>query len=77
MTTQIAVRLPDELVKFVDGMVSRGVVSSRAAFITRLLERERRREQALEDLEIIKRAGPDPELNDLAKWQAENFPEID
>jgi Arc/MetJ-type ribon-helix-helix transcriptional regulator len=77
MTTQIAVRLPDELVDFVDSMVRRGVVTSRAAFIARLLEREHRRQQALEDLEIIKRVGPDPELNAVAQWQAENFPEID
>jgi Arc/MetJ-type ribon-helix-helix transcriptional regulator len=77
MTTQIAIRLPDELVEFVDSMVRRGVVTSRAAFIARLLEREHRREQALEDVEIIKRVGPDPELNAIAKWQAENFPEID
>ena len=76
MTTQIAVRLPDELVEFVDGMVRRGVATSRAALIARLLDRERRRNRALQDLEIIKRT-PDPEMDAVATWQGAHIPPID
>jgi Arc/MetJ-type ribon-helix-helix transcriptional regulator len=76
MTTQIAIRLPDELVEFVDTMVRRGVATSRAALIARLLDRERRRERALQDLEIIRRT-PDPEMDALSTWQGEHIPPID
>lgn len=76
MTTQIAIRLPDELVDFVDTMVRRGAATSRAALIARLLDRERRRERARQDLEIIKRTA-DPEMDALATWQGEHIPSID
>ncbi len=76
MTTQITIRLPDELIEFVDSMVRRGVAPSRAALIARLLDRERRRDRALQDLEIIKRT-PDPEMDALVTWQGEHIPPID
>lgn len=76
MTTQIAIRLPDELVEFVDSLVRRGVATSRAALIARLLDRERRRERALRDLEIVERT-PDPEMDALAAWQAGHMPPVD
>lgn len=40
MTTQIAARLPDEMVEFLDSLVVEGRVSSRAAAVTSALERE-------------------------------------
>ena len=43
MSKQIAVRLSDELVDFVDAIVENGDERSRAAVVTRALERERRR----------------------------------
>lgn len=67
MTTQIAVRLPDELVEFVDDVVSSGAQRSRAAVVTRALERERRRAIAARDAEILARMGPDPDLTGLAE----------
>jgi Arc/MetJ-type ribon-helix-helix transcriptional regulator len=57
MTTQIAVRLPDEQVQFLDDQVAAGRAASRAALITRLLAREVRRERALADLERMRAAG--------------------
>lgn len=76
MTVQIAVRLPEDLVEFVDEMVGRGAANSRAALITRLLERERRRQQALRDLEIIT-ATDDPDMDALIAWQAEHIGPVD
>ena len=67
MTTQIAVRLPDELVAFVDGLIRNGRATSRADAVARALERERRRELALRDLERLAAAGPDPELDDFVR----------
>jgi len=67
MSKQIAVRLPDELVDFVDGVVDSGGGRSRAAVVTRALERERRRQMAARDAEILARTGPDPELEGLAE----------
>ena len=67
MSKQIAVRLPDELVDYVDEIVGSGAERSRAAVVTRALERERRRTIAARDAEIFARTGPDPELAGLAE----------
>jgi Arc/MetJ-type ribon-helix-helix transcriptional regulator len=67
MSKQIAVRLPDELVEFVDELVDSGTERSRAAVVIRALERERRRATAARDAEILARTGPDPELEGLAE----------
>ena len=67
MSKQIAVRLPDELVDFVDRIVDSGADRSRAAVVTRLLERERRRAIAAGDAVILARSGPDRELAGLAE----------
>jgi Arc/MetJ-type ribon-helix-helix transcriptional regulator len=68
MTKQIAVRLPDELVDFVDDLVESGAGRSRAAVVTQALERARRRAVAARDAEILARSGPDPELAGLAEY---------
>ncbi|MGN6371575.1 MAG: YlcI/YnfO family protein [Solirubrobacteraceae bacterium] len=70
MSKQIAVRLPDALVEFVDEAVSSGAGRSRAAIVTRALERERRRALAARDAEILARTGPDPDLVGLAGYAA-------
>lgn len=67
MSKQIAMRLPNELVDFVDEAVANGNARSRAAIVTRALERERRRLIAERDAEILARAGSDPELTGLAE----------
>lgn len=68
MSKQIAVRLSDELVAFVDEVVGAGEARSRAAVVTRALERERRRATAERDAAILARTGPDPELTGLADY---------
>lgn len=70
MSKQIAVRLPDDLVDFVDQVVGSGQECSRAAVVTRALERERRRMVATRDAEILAAAGPDPDLEGLASYAA-------
>ncbi len=70
MNTQIAVRLPDDLVAFVDDLVSHGDAASRAAVISRALERERRRKVAERDAVILASTGTDTDLDDLAEFAA-------
>lgn len=70
MTKQIAVRLPDDLVAFVDEVVESGAERSRAAVVSRALSRERRRAIAARDAEILSRTGPDPGLRGLAEHVA-------
>jgi Arc/MetJ-type ribon-helix-helix transcriptional regulator len=70
MSKQIAVRLPDELVEFVDTLVRDGSAKSRAAVVTRALERERRRAVAERDVEILRREGDDPDIESLARYVA-------
>ena len=68
MSTQIAVRLPDDLVAMIDRWVSTGRGRSRADVVTRALERERRREIAEQDAAIYAEHGEDPELDGLADY---------
>ncbi|HTR73140.1 MAG TPA: ribbon-helix-helix domain-containing protein [Solirubrobacteraceae bacterium] len=70
MSSQIAVRLPDDLVEFVDELIDSGASRSRAAVVRKALERERRRARAERDAEILAGAGPDPELAGLAEHAA-------
>ena len=70
MSKQIAVRLPDELVEFVDSLVELGEQRSRAAVVTRALERERRRAVAARDAEILAASGSDADLDALANYAA-------
>jgi Arc/MetJ-type ribon-helix-helix transcriptional regulator len=70
MSKQIAVRLTDELVAFVDDVVHSGRAPSRAAVVTRALQRERRRMIAARDAEILTQAGTDPELDAVAAHAA-------
>lgn len=77
MSTQIAVRLPSEVVEFIDSLVEQGVVKSRAAFITTAVARERRRRATEADIEILLRLGSDPDLDAIVAYQAAHPLEID
>lgn len=73
VSKQIAVRLPDEIASFVDAEVATGRAPSRAAVVTRALERERRRGLALADVEILTRTGGSIDsdgLDGLAEYAA-------
>jgi len=70
MSTQIAVRLPDDLVAFVDDLVSHGDATSRAAVVAGALERERRRKIAERDAAILANTGPETDLDRLAEFAA-------
>jgi len=71
MSRQIAVRLPDDLVDFVDEVASASPRRSRASVVAHALERERRRVIATRDAQILARTGPDPQLEGLAEHAAQ------
>lgn len=70
MTKQIAVRIPEELVAFVDDLVRQGDAASRAAVVSRALERERRRKIAERDARILAEQAGDADLDSLAQFAA-------
>lgn len=70
MSKQIAVRLPDDIVEFIDQLVDRGKAPSRAVVVARAVDRERRREIAARDAAILSQAGGDPDLDSLAEYAA-------
>ena len=70
MSIQIAVRLPEDIVAFLDRQVSSGSAASRAAVVTHALERERRREAAERDASIYAAGSTGGDLDELASWSA-------
>ena len=70
MSKQITVRLPDELVDFMDQLVATDKATSRASVVARAMERERRRELAARDLAILTEHGDYPDLEGLAPTAA-------
>jgi antitoxin MazE3 len=73
VSTRIAVRLPEELVEFIDQLVSDGRASSRAAVVGQALRRERRRRIAARDAAILA-ADPGPDDLDALAEHASRTP---
>jgi len=70
MSTQIAVRLPDEMVAFLDRAVATGRAPSRAALVASAVEREMRRLAAEQDAQILRAQGAADDLDELVEWTA-------
>jgi Arc/MetJ-type ribon-helix-helix transcriptional regulator len=70
MSKQIAVRLPDQLVEFIDERVQEGSASSRAAVVTEALEHERRRAMAERDAAILSQVDRHDDMDALAAYAA-------
>ena len=77
MSTQIAVRLPDEQVAYIDELVERRIVKSRAEFVAKAIARERRHRGTVADVEVLQRLGNDPDLDALTAYQAAHPFELD
>jgi Arc/MetJ-type ribon-helix-helix transcriptional regulator len=73
MSKQIAVRLPDEMVAWVDARVREGSFASRAELVAFALARERRAVIARRDAEILAREPQDADMDGLAEHVA-NMP---
>jgi Arc/MetJ-type ribon-helix-helix transcriptional regulator len=68
MSTQIAVRLPEEMVAFLDKAVADGKATSRAALVGAAVEREMRRQAAESDATILRKVGTADDLDSLVNW---------
>jgi Arc/MetJ-type ribon-helix-helix transcriptional regulator len=68
MSIQIAVRLADDMVAFIDDVVAHGEANSRAQVVSRALERERRRRGAERDAAIYAAEQPDQDMDALATY---------
>lgn len=79
MSTQIAVRLPDAQVAFLDREVSQGHASSRAELVSKALRRMERERIAVRDLEVIIASGGNPysELEGMLEKLSASYPAID
>ncbi len=77
MSTQIAVRLPDEVVAFLDREVSENRAPSRAAVVLRALQREQRRQIAARDAAMLAASEPNPDLDALAEFAAKLAADVD
>jgi antitoxin MazE3 len=64
MSTQIAVRLPDELVAYVDGLVREGA-GSRAAVVARALHLYKQQLRGERDAQILEETGDYDDFDDL------------
>ena len=71
MSRQLTVRLPDELVAFIDQRVEHGEATSRAAVVAAAVERERRREIAERDAAILCLGTAEDDLDALAALAAQ------
>jgi len=77
MSVQIAVRLPEEMVEFLDGLVADGRAPSRAPVVSSAIEREMRRIMAERDAEILRREGAADDLDGLVDWTFSNVVAIE
>lgn len=68
MSRQIAVRLPDDLVAFIDQLIGQGKASSRASVVAAAVERERRRHIAARDAKILAGVDQDSDFDSLARY---------
>lgn len=73
MSTQIAIRLPEEMVAFLDKAVAEGKAASRAALVGVALEREMRRQAAESDAAILREQGTADELDALVTWTSSHL----
>lgn len=77
MSTQITVRLPDDVVEFIDSEVRSGAAASRASVVARAIERERRCRIAERDAAVYARLGDDPDLAAFTRHAAAHTPTLD
>jgi Arc/MetJ-type ribon-helix-helix transcriptional regulator len=77
VSIQIAVRLNDSTVEFLDRLVADGQATSRASVVERALAREFRRLVAAKDAAILAASGADPDMDGLADYAARSPLDID
>lgn len=77
MTVQVAVRLPNDLVDFMDHLIEDGAASSRATVVASALRHEQRRLAAERDAAILAAYPNDPDMDALAVYGTQVPIELD
>jgi Arc/MetJ-type ribon-helix-helix transcriptional regulator len=77
VSTQITVRLPNDLVEFLDSRVAAGDATSRASVVAQAIARERRHRVALEDARIYAATGEDADLAAFTRGAAASIEPLD
>lgn len=77
MSKQLTVRLPEELVAYIDEQVKAGHAASRADLIASAVDRDRRRRIAERDVEILVGSSARDDLDELAAWAARTTLDLD
>jgi Arc/MetJ-type ribon-helix-helix transcriptional regulator len=79
MSIQIALRLPEDVVEYIDEQVRVGRARSRSDVVARFVERDRRRERAARDVELMLADRPEvvDEFGALARHAATTALDID
>lgn len=78
MSTQIAIRLPDEAVAYLDAQMADGAAESRADFIWHAILREQRRLAAERDAATYASSEPDDEMDAIvARTSRTPMPDLD
>lgn len=77
MSTQIAIRLPDDMVVELDALIASGQASSRASVVEAALRRELREYHYARELAILAAEPADPDLEALHQWVARHQPCVD
>lgn len=68
MSIQIAMRLPPDVVEYLDRAVAEGRTRSRAALVSAALVRQMRFDTAVADATLLREHGPEDDLDDLVDW---------
>lgn len=77
MSTQIAVRLPDQIVEELDALVASGLAPSRTSVVEAALRKELRQYIYAREAELLASLSPDEDLEAMHEWVARNRPAID
>ncbi len=77
MSIQIAVRLPDEMVTELDGLIAAGLAPSRASVVEAALRRELRQYLYAREAQILAADSDDADLAALHAWVADRRPSLD
>lgn len=77
MSTQIAIRLPDDLVRYLDEVAKSEPGGSRASVVRAALERDRRARLADRDARILAELGDYDDLDGLTAYMQSHIPPIE
>jgi Arc/MetJ-type ribon-helix-helix transcriptional regulator len=79
MSVQMTMRISDEAAAHIDEVVATGAFSSRAAYVTAVVERDAQRQRSVADLQTLSAepGGPYVEFDDMHAWADRHRPAVE